>query len=284
MSDNDLGVYLRSLRESVTPADVGLPAGPRRRTPGLRRSELAMLAGISVEYLARLEQGRDRHPSAQVLASLCDALQLPLEARARLRNLLKAEEGSYMCGAAPMPAREVRPTVRVLIDRLEPTPAVVLNLLGEAVAYTEAYARLVGPVGALDDDPPSLLRYLFTDPRARAAYPDWDHVADEQVAALHYDLSRSDPYVAELVEELTITAGTEFTDRLAGGRLPTPMGMTRFVHPEVGELRLAYETLTLPETDGQHVLIHLPADAATGRALDRLQGLRPGGLRAVSGE
>ncbi|MDI3389196.1 helix-turn-helix transcriptional regulator [Streptomyces sp. B-S-A8] len=282
MSENELGAYLRSLRESVTPADVGLPAGPRRRTPGLRRAELAMLAGISVEYLARLEQGRDRHPSAQVLASICDALQLPLESRAQLRHLLKAEEGHYLCGAAPMPAREVRPTVRALLDRLEPTPAVVRNLLGEAVAYTEAYARLMGPVGALDEDPPSLIRYVFTDPRARAAYPDWNHAADEQVAALHYDLSRRDPYVAELVEELTITAGTPFTDRIkAPSRLPSPTGVTRFVHPEVGDLRLAYETLSLPEADGQHVLIHLPADAATGRALDRLQGLRPGGLRAV---
>ncbi|MFC7309634.1 helix-turn-helix domain-containing protein [Streptomyces monticola] len=285
MSDNELGAYLRACRESVTPAEVGLPPGRRRRTPGLRRSELAMLAGISVEYLARLEQGRDRHPSAQVLSALCEALRLPLEARAHLRLLLKSQEGHFMCGVAPSPAaREVRPTVLALLARLEPTPAVVLNLLGEAVARTEGYARLMGPLGALDSDPPSLLRYVLTDPRAKDAYSDWERVADNQVASLHYELTRTDPHVADLAQELTITAGTPFTDRIGAPTRPLPRtGVDRLVHPDAGELRLAYETLDLPEADGQRLVVHLPADDATSTALDRLQGRRPGTLRAVGG-
>ncbi|MFD0366676.1 helix-turn-helix domain-containing protein [Streptomyces sp. NPDC059071] len=282
MSDNEIGAFLRARREALSPAEVGLPAGPRRRTPGLRRAELAMLAGISVEYLARLEQGRDRNPSAQVLGALSDALKLPLDARVHLRRLSKLQGHGHMCQAAPPPSREVRPTVRALLDRLGSTPAAVVNMLGEIVAYTEGYERLAGPLGILDGDPPSLLRFVFTDPRAREAYPDWDVVADQLVAAMAYGVSLGDPYTADLARELTVTAGAPFSDRLAaGGLLRTRSGTERVVHPEAGELRLAYEVLELAETDAQHVLVHLPADEASSAALDRLVGRRPGTLRAV---
>ncbi|MEV4946825.1 helix-turn-helix domain-containing protein [Streptomyces sp. NPDC053755] len=284
MSDNELGAFLRARREVLTPAEAGLPTGPRRRTPGLRRAELAMLAGISVEYLARLEQGRDRNPSPQVLGALSDALRLPLDARLHLRRLVKSGGGQHMCSVVPSPAHEVRPPVRALLDRLGPTPAAVVNVLGEIVAHTEGYARLTGPLGLLDGDPPSLLRYLFTDPRARAAYPDWDRVADQQVAALYYGLTGSDPHVAELARELTITAGAPFSDRLkAAGLLRARSGRERLAHPEVGELCLEYEVLELSEADGQHMVVHLPADERTSAALDRLVGRSPGTLRAVGG-
>lgn len=284
MSDNELGAFLRARREALTPADAGLPAGSRRRTPGLRRTELAMLAGISVEYLARLEQGRDRNPSSQVLGALSDALQLPLDARVHLRRLLKSQDHQHMCAAAPAPARTVRPTVRALLDRLGPTPAVVTNAIGEIAAYSEGYALLAGPLGMLDGDQPSLLRYVFTDPRARTAYPDWDRIADQQVAALYLPVTRSDPYVAELARELTIIAGAVFSERFAAtGLMRARSGRERLVHPEVGELRLSYEVLDLPETDGQSVTVQLPADEATAAALDRLVGRRPGILRAVGG-
>ncbi|MBT2443798.1 helix-turn-helix domain-containing protein [Streptomyces sp. ISL-36] len=284
MSDNELGAFLRARREALTPAEAGLPTGPRRRTPGLRRAELAMLAGVSVEYLARLEQGRDRNPSPQVLGALSDALRLPLDARVHLRRLVKSGGQQHMCSMVPTPAREVRPPVRALLDRLGPTPAAVVNMLGEIVAHTEGYALLAGPLGLLEGDPPSLLRYLFTDPRARAVYPDWDRVADQQVAALYFGLTGSDPRVAELARELTVTAGSAFSDRLAAaGLLRARSGVERLVHPEVGELRLAYEVLELAETDGQNMLVHLPADEGTSLALDRLVGRRPGTLRAVGG-
>ncbi|MEU6099712.1 helix-turn-helix domain-containing protein [Streptomyces flaveolus] len=283
MSDNELGTFLRSWRESVGPAEVGLPAGPRRRTPGLRRAELATLAGVSVEYLTRLEQGRDRHPSAQVLGALADALNLSLSNRMVLRRLTKEADGGdpLLCAAAPPLGREARPTVRAVLDRLEPAPAAVLNWIGDVLAHTAGYARLTGPLGLLDAEQPNLLRHLFTDERARDAYPEWDRVADDLVARLRHNAPLRDPYVAELADELTVTAGAEFTDRFADLALtPRRVGTQRVKHPEAGPLDLLHETLALPE-DGQWILVHLPADDATAAALDLLDGRRPGALRAV---
>ncbi|WP_405613018.1 helix-turn-helix transcriptional regulator [Streptomyces sp. NBC_01511] len=286
MSDSELGRFLRTRRESVTPADVGLPGGGRRRTPGLRRSELAMLAGISVEYLARLEQGRDRHPSPQILASLADALRLSVEARGELMHAVKVTNGSIkLClGATRPPDWEVRPTLRALLDRLEPAPAVLLNRLGEVVARTGGYERLFGPVGLLDPPVPSLPRFLFTDPRARAAYPRWERAADEQIARVRTDCMPDDPHLVALVEELTLLAGTEFTERWELPlRAPEHTGTHRLTHPAAGELRLTGETLELPDGHGFHLVVHLPADDATAAALDALAGRRPGALRAVAG-
>lgn len=282
MSDNELGLFLRTRREAVTPAEVGLPTGPRRRTPGLRRAELATLAGVSVEYVTRLEQGRDRHPSPQVVAALADALRLTASERVHLHRLTKSAGGGLCMGAAA-PALTVRPTVRALLERLDPAPAVLLNRIGDLLAWTAGYERLAGPLGLLDGNPPNLARYLFGDPRARTAFPDWDRVADEQVAALKHGPFRADPHVAALADELTVTAGAEFADRvrtLPG--LPAATGVTRLAHPEEGTLRLAYETLELPAEDDQRLIVHLPADGACAAALDRLDGRRPGALRAVS--
>src|SRR5487761_481343 len=112
MSANELGMLLRLRREAITPAEAGLPAGPRRRTTGLRRVEVAMLAGVSVEYLTRLEQGRDRRPSAQVLSALAEALQLTLSERTRLYHLAKAADTSFNCKGHTPPRDTVRPTVQ----------------------------------------------------------------------------------------------------------------------------------------------------------------------------
>ncbi|GHA26554.1 transcriptional regulator [Streptomyces spiroverticillatus] len=285
MSENELGAFLRARREAVTPSEVGLPEGPRRRTPGLRRSELATLSGISVEYLTRLEQGRDRNPSAQVLAALADALRLSGETRLHLGRLLKhTNDHKLLCPAAETPVRQVRPTVQALLDRLDPSPAVLLNRLSEVVACTTGYERLMQPVGLLDGEQPSVLRYVFTDPRAHDTYPDWGRVADAQFGMVGFDLARDDPHVSHLAAELALTAGSEFANRLAAPpKLPVRSGVERFVHPESGELRLAYETLDLPDPDGQRILVHLPGDETTAAALDRLTGRRPGALRAVSG-
>jgi transcriptional regulator with XRE-family HTH domain len=280
MSDNELGAYLRARREAVAPADVGLPTGPRRRTPGLRRSELATLAGVSVEYLTRLEQGRDRHPSAQVLGALCDALGLSVDERLHLRLLTKATTGNLCSAAAP--ASSVRPTIAAMLDRLEPTPAIVVNRLHDVLAHTTGYASLTGPFGLLAGERPNLARFVFTDARARAAYPDWEHVADDLAASLKQASYTGDTAMAEVTEFLTITAGATFTDRLAATTgPPRRSGVQRLVHPEVGELRLAYETLELPDADDQRMIVYLPADDATSTALSELAGRRPGALRAV---
>ncbi|KAF4409651.1 MULTISPECIES: helix-turn-helix domain-containing protein [Streptomyces] len=284
MRDNELGRFLRARREAVPPAAAGLATGPRRRTPGLRRSELATLAGVSVEYVTRLEQGRDRRPSPQVLSALAGVLRLSPSERVHLYRLGKAAEGGFTCAGGAAPVRTVRATVRVLLERLEPAPAVLVNGLGELLLRTAGYERLAGPVGLLDGSPPSLVRYVFTDARARTAYPDWDRVADAEVAALKQGPGRADPHIAALLDELTVTAGPAFTERLetVSGLAPAN-GVTRLLHPEAGELRLAYETLELPVDDDARLVVQLPADEATAAALDRLDGKRPGTLRAVPG-
>jgi transcriptional regulator with XRE-family HTH domain len=267
--DNELGLFLRRLRETLTPAQVGLPAGRRRRTPGLRRSELATLAAVSVEYVTRLEQGRDRHPSPQVLSALANALHLSSAERLHLYMLAKRDDTGFACRSPQGPSRVVRPGLRGLLDRLDPAAAVVLNPLGEALAWTSGYEELFGPLGMLDGDPPSLTRYVFTDPRAREAFPDWDRVADERVAELKQGPFRSDPAIAALTDELTVTVGDEFERRVQTvPGLASSTGVTRLRHPEHGDLRLAYETLDLLADDGMRIVVHLPADAATTAALE----------------
>ncbi|BCB90557.1 helix-turn-helix domain-containing protein [Phytohabitans suffuscus] len=277
---SELGEFLRGHREAVAPARVGLPDGPRRRTPGLRRAELATLAGVSVEYLTRLEQGRDRHPSPQVLGALAEALRLDVDQRFHL-HLLAKPEGGPICAGRVTPASEVRPTVRALLDRLEPAPAYVVNRLGSLIAHTEGFRRLAGPVGLLDGDPPSLHRFLFTDPRARAAYPDWERRADEAAAALRFEArGGGDEHTRELVDWLSVAAGAPFIQRLA---LPPALergtGLHRLVHPRAGELRLAYETLDLPAGDYQRLVVYLPADEPTRAALDLLTAGEPAAAR-----
>ncbi|MFD7311852.1 helix-turn-helix domain-containing protein [Promicromonospora sp. NPDC059942] len=276
---SELGTLLRAHREALSPEEVGLPRGARRRTPGLRRSELATLAEVSVEYLTRLEQGRDQHPSPEILGALADALRLPADERFLL---LRATKGSGGACAVDPPADSVRPPVRALLERLEPSPAVLLNRLGDVLAATSGYRSLLAPFGLFDDDHPNLLRFVLTEPRARAAYPDWEHVADRQVAALRMESVPGDPHVAELAEALAVLAGAAFSDRFRAplsARYRT--GTERMRHPEAGDLRLDVETLALPDADGQRLLAFLPADAATSDALDRLAGRRPGALRAV---
>jgi transcriptional regulator with XRE-family HTH domain len=280
VDDKALGAFLRARREAVTPAEVGLPTGARRRTPGLRRAELATLAGVSVDYLVRLEQGRDRHPSTQVLAAIADALRLSTDERFQLLLLAKcaAGGGELYCPSAVPPAQSVRPTVRAILDRLEPTPAYVVNRLLDILAHTTGFARLAEPIGLLGGRSANLARYVFTDPRARHAYLDWDRTADRQAAHLRAAGGHA------LADELTVIAGAPFTDRwTAVTALPARTGVERLAHPEAGELRLAFETLELPDAEDQRLIVYLPADDATAAALDHLTGRHPGALRAVTG-
>lgn len=283
MPENELGAFLRTRREAVQPADVGLPQGQRRRTPGLRRAELATLADISVEYLTRLEQGRDRHPSMQVLAALANALQLSAGDRELLVRAAKAAGGNACPAQVSPPAWGVRSTVRLMLDRLEPAPAVVLNRLTDVLAHTSGYERLVRPLGILDFPTPNLARFAFSDPRAASVFRDWDEVADELVANLTFDAQPEDAHLAALAGELGVLGGDAFTSRYsAPPRAPRRHGIERLVHHEVGELRLSFEVLALPDDD-QRMVIYLPADDASSLALDEIAGRKPGGLRVVNG-
>ncbi|WP_132124141.1 helix-turn-helix domain-containing protein [Actinocrispum wychmicini] len=281
MPDNALGGFLRARREAIAPSEVGLPAGARRRTPGLRRSELASLAGISVEYLTRLERGRDRHPSGQVLGALADALRLSPEERVHLHRLLKADNGET-CAQSTRPMQPLRPTVRTLLDRLESTPALVVDPQGDVLACTVGFRWLAAPVGLLDADQPNLTRFVFTDTRSRAAFPDWEQVADQRAAALRASADLGSHPAAALAEELSITAGTEFGRRFAASAvLPTWTGVERWEHPTAGALRLAYESLLLPGAEEYRLVAYLPGDADTSKALAALNWPAESGSRST---
>ncbi|MEU8184208.1 helix-turn-helix transcriptional regulator [Micromonospora sp. NPDC049047] len=284
MMDGELGAFLRSRREARRPAEVGLAEGPRRRTPGLRRAELATLAQVSVEYLTRLEQGRDTRPSPEILAALADALLLDSADRAHLRQLASAQHARQLCsGDRPTVSRTVRPTVRAVLDALRDTPAYVLNRLGDVLAWNEPFELVARPLGLLDGSRPNLVWYVLTDARAREHYPQWSALADQQVADLHL-LRHGDSATDVFAERLARTVGAPFTDRWQ--RRPvgaTRTGLLRIHHPAVGPLSLNYETVELAEADAQRLVVHLPADAATATALDRLAGRRPGHLHAVAG-
>ncbi|NKE62132.1 helix-turn-helix transcriptional regulator [Lentzea sp. PSKA42] len=234
MADNALGRFLRARREATTPPD-----NERRRTPGLRRGELADRAGISVEYLTRLERGTDRSPSGQVLAALADALDLTADERIHLYRLIKADNT-----CAPPPPPPLRPTVLATLDALEPTAACVLNPAGDVLACTETFRTISG----LNDEP-NLVRFAFS-PEARAHYPDWDTIANDRAAALRAAADLGDHAATVLAFELSITAGAAFTDRYdAAASLPPTTGTERW-----GRHVVAFETLYLPG-EGEHRLV-----------------------------
>ncbi|MEV4202443.1 helix-turn-helix domain-containing protein [Micromonospora globbae] len=275
-----LGDFVRAKRDSLQPESFGLPDHGRRRAPGLRRTELAMRAGISVEYLTRIEQGRDRNPSPAVLNALADALSLDAGERHHLRYLAKITGGACPGHRPPAPPnRDVRPTVLATLRLLEPGIAFVTNRLGDVLAYTSGFELVMRGTGLLDAETPNLTTYVFTDPRARAFLPDWDQVADEQVFDLWLGPS------AETSEWFRATlapvAGPEFTRRLHR-HLPPPQVPLRLRHPDGHEFRWHRERLELPSTDAQELVVLLPADESTAQAVERLRHQSGGILRAVS--
>jgi transcriptional regulator with XRE-family HTH domain len=270
-----LGDFLRARRDATDPEAVGLPAGDRRRAAGLRRSEVAALAGISVEYLVRIEQGRDRHPSAAVINALADAFRLDAAEREHLRHVAKCSSGT--CGAAASSHRlDVRPSVRSLLAQLEPGIAFVTNRLGDVLAYTSGFDLLARPAGLLDSPSPSLTRFVFADERARRVFPEWDRVADER--AFHLSLGAPSRRSEQLIAELTAVAGPEFTDRVHSRRLPRA-GAQAWCHPAAGGLLFDRELLDLPAADAQQLVVLLPANDSTSAALSKLR--RGGGLALV---
>ncbi|MGP3975747.1 helix-turn-helix domain-containing protein [Streptomyces sp. 8N114] len=274
-----LGDFIRAKRDSTQPESLGLPDRGRRRAPGLRRSDLAVRAGISVEYLTRIEQGRDRNPSIAVVNALADALSLDPSERNHLRYLAKITGGE--CSAHPQPApprREVRPTVLQTLRLLEPGIAMVTNRLGDVLAHTSTYESVTSGSGLLDADTPNLTRYVFTDARARTFFADWDDVADEQAFDLW--LAPSVENSEWLTAELATVAGPDFTQRLNQHVVPQ-RGILRLNHPSGCELQLLRETAEL-SSDSQQLVVFLPADEATAQAVDELRGRPHGRLRAIS--
>lgn len=274
-----LGDFIRAKRDSIQPESLGLSDHGRRRSPGLRRSDLAARAGISVEYLTRMEQGRDRNPSVAVVNALADALSLDRSERNHMRYLAKITGGECANRAQPAPpSRDVRPSVLETLRLLEPGIAVVTNRLGDILAHTRAYEVVMGGHGLLDADTPNLTRYVFTNPRARILFADWDDVADEQAFDLW--LGPSAESSEWLTAELTPVAGPDFTRRVNRHVVPR-RGVLRLNHPAGHELQLLRETLEL-SSDAQQLVVFLPADEQTARTVDQLRHRSHGRLRTVS--
>ncbi|MGW2648160.1 helix-turn-helix domain-containing protein [Streptomyces sp. NPDC001393] len=274
-----LGDFVRAKRDSIQPETLGLPDRGRRRSPGLRRLDLAARAGISVEYLTRIEQGRDRNPSVSVVNALADALSLDPAERNHLRYLAKITGGACTAHRRPAPPRrDVRPSLRRTLDLLEPGIAVVTNRLGDLLARTSGYELVTAGTGLLDGDTPNLTRYVFTDPRARTFFADWDEIADEQAFDLW--LGPSVENSEWLSAELAPVAGPEFTRRMNRHVVPE-RGVLRLNHPTGPELRLIRETLDA-SADAQQLVVYLPADEETTEALAGLRAHTRVRLRAIS--
>jgi transcriptional regulator with XRE-family HTH domain len=271
-ADNALGEFLRARRELVDPADVGVRDLGRRRVAGLRREELAMLAGVSIDYYTRLEQGRDRHPSPQVLEALARALQLDDDALEHLRRLV--EPTPRRRAPARRPER-VRPGVERMLDGLSAFPALVLGRYRDVLAANPT-ARALSPSFRVGGN---TLRFVFLDPAARDFYLDWEDVARDAVASLRGAVGTDldDPRLTDLVGELSLKS-EDFRRLWARHDVRTKRGgRKRFRNPLVGEIALTYESLQISGTDGQTLVVYsAAAGSADEQALALLAAIAAG--------
>lgn len=271
MERDELADFLRRRRALLTPEDVGVSPGPRRRTPGLRRDEVALLAGMSTDYYTRLEQRRGPHPSTQILGSLARALRLDDDERDHL-YILAGQAPPTRVGAD----KHVGPGLMHLLTKLDDTPACVVTDLGEILAHNAMYL-------ALAEDPrkyTGLDRYVvwrwFTDAGTRRNFvrEDWDRMGHKHVADLRAVSARraGDPEVAVLVERLR-AASSEFETIWSEHRVAyKTSAYKRFVHPELGVIAVHCETL-VTQREGQHLLVYSPQPGTDAREKLNLLGV-----------
>ena len=253
--------FLMSRRAKLTPEQAGLPAGPNRRVAGLRRTEVAVLAGVSVEYYAKLERGAIAGASASVLDAVADALQLDDTERAHLFDLARAADGIPASGRPRRRTTRQAPSRASLQWTLESITggiAFVRNQYSDLLATNALgrafYSPLIGDGGRT----PNLARFQFLDPASRDFYPDWDLFAEMCVAIMRAEAGR-DPHdkgLQDLVGELSTRSET-FRRLWAAHDVRTHgAGTKRFNHPVVGELTLAYEEFTLTAEPGLVMLVY----------------------------
>jgi transcriptional regulator with XRE-family HTH domain len=264
---NALGEYLRARRELVDPADAGLRVTGVRRTPGLRREEVATLAGISADYYLRLEQGRDRNPSPQVLGALAQVFGLDATATQYLLSLSAARR------AAPRrPRREVVPAgIRQLLDVLE-LPAFVESRLFDVLAANRLATALSPGIRPGENR----LRSVFLDPAEQDQLPDWEQATGGMVASFRASLGTDvdDPRIAQLVGELSL-ASERFRQLWARHDVkPLAGAPARMRHPQVGMLELRREKLSIGDSGGQLLVIyHAEPGSESARSLALLRSL-----------
>ncbi|WP_435642438.1 helix-turn-helix transcriptional regulator [Streptomyces sp. H49] len=279
MDDNHLGEFLRARRARLRPQDVNMASHGVRRVAGLRREEVAVLAGVNADYYTRLEQGRERHPSAQVLDALSRALLLDTDARDHLHRLA----GVSPDGRRSLHATEhVGPALRQLMDGYPHTPAFVMNRTLDILAANALADALYAPFTPADN----LARMTFLDPAGRQFYRDWDRAAQAAVANLRQasGFDPENPRLRHLVADLT-EHSAEFRRLWAQH---TVRGKTQdakqLLHPDVGPLSLTYQSFDVRDAPGQQLVIyHAEPGSPSAQALTLLGTLHAGEQRARSG-
>jgi transcriptional regulator with XRE-family HTH domain len=268
----DVREFLMSRRAKVTPDDAGIVGAPNRRVPGLRRSEVAALAGVSVEYYAKLERGAIGGASASVLDSVAGALQLDDTERAHLLDLARAADGIPPSGRARRRAARSstpRPSLQWALSAITDGVAFVRDQHQDLLATNALGRAFYSPVIGDGGRTPNLARFQFLDPAAREFYPDWDRFAEMCVAIMRAEAGR-DPHdkgLQDLVGELSTRSET--FRRLWGAHdvRTHGAGTKRFRHPVVGDLTLAYEELAITAEPGQVLLVYTaePGSASAER-------------------
>ncbi|NUS10705.1 MAG: helix-turn-helix domain-containing protein [Streptomyces sp.] len=278
MDRPELADFLRRSRGRLAPADVGLNGGARRRTPGLRREEVAQLACMSVDYYTRLEQARGPHPSRQMLTSLARALRLTADERDHLFHLSGEEPPRESGGSG-----HVRPGLLLVLDRLHDTPAQVVSDIGDVLAQNAMSVALSGDVSARPPQMRNLVRRMFTDPSALEIFPAEDREvhARSQVANLRAVLAArpDDPRAAALVAELRAASGT-FARMWDEHQVAVRRSdVKRFLHPVVGEMALDCEVLLSAGHD-QMLVVYTARPGS--ESYERLQLLRVVGVQDLT--
>ncbi|MFJ6664633.1 helix-turn-helix domain-containing protein [Streptomyces sp. NPDC091383] len=264
----ELAAFLRARRERLDPRDFGLPSRRRaRRTPGLRREEVAELAGISVDYVVRLEQARGLRPSAEVLEALAHALRLGADERVHLFDLAR-QRARDIDG----PATTAAPPLARLVADLSPMPAMLMNHRADILAWNDGMARLLMDFGTLPPERRNAMWLCLMHPQTRDLYVDRDRVLREGVAHLRaaWAAHPDDRVLAGLIARFT-THVDGFAHRWAEQDVKgNGRGSKEIRHPDVGPIAVHYEMLTPTQDPGQRLMICRPADERTEAAFDRL--------------
>ena len=249
---NEVRDFLATRRAKLTPEQAGLPLyGGHRRVAGLRREEVALLAGVSVDYYTRLERGNLAGASDSVLESLARALQLDEAERAHLFDLARAANATAATRRRP-PARRIRASVQRILDAMTSAPAIVRNGRSDYVAANRLGRALYAPVFDSPAGPPNSARFAFLDARAPDFYTDWDRTVRDLVAVLRAEAGRN-PYdkgLTDLVGELSMRSELFRTLWASHDVRLHLTGTKRLHHPVVGDLELTYEAMELPVDQG----------------------------------
>lgn len=257
---DELAAFLRSRRERITPEQIGLPISGRRRTPGLRREEVAQLAGVGVTWYTWLEQGRDIHASEQVLGAIADTLHLDPYERVHLYRLAGQPEPPI-----EKDCKAISPPMRAMLRQLEPMPALVCNARSDILACNRTYERMVGGVEHLPFEDRNTIVQAFTSPAWRARIVDWDDAAPRVVAQFRAAMAQhvAEPSWKCLVKRLR-QESAEFDELWNRHDVCPPENRTkRYLSPEVGLLRLDYTHLWFGQRSEIRLTSYVPADEDT---------------------